>query len=118
MGWIEDRCRDIEDDGTMQIMYGFDGRKVLTEEHLDHLGGYRGSSPVRVGNAAHGQLQLDIYGELMDSIYLYNKYGSPSPTTSGRTSPDCSGGCATTGSWRTKASGRCGANDRPSCTPG
>ena len=77
MGWIEDRCRDIEDDGTMQIMYGFDGRKVLTEEHLDHLGGYRGSSPVRVGNAAHGQLQLDIYGELMDSIYLYNKYGEP-----------------------------------------
>ncbi len=39
--------------------------------------GYRGSSPVRIGNAAYRQLQLDIYGELMDSVYLFNKYGSP-----------------------------------------
>jgi pentatricopeptide repeat protein len=58
-------------------MYGIDGRHALPEEHLDHLDGYRGSRPVRVGNAACKQLQLDIYGELMDSIYLYNKYASP-----------------------------------------
>ena len=58
-------------------MYGIDGRAELTEEELPHLEGYRGSRPVRIGNAAHGQLQLDIYGELMDSVYLFNKYGRP-----------------------------------------
>ena len=56
-------------------MYGIDGRTDLTEETLDHLEGYRGSAPVRIGNGAADQLQLDIYGELVDSIYLYNKYG-------------------------------------------
>jgi GH15 family glucan-1,4-alpha-glucosidase len=58
-------------------MYGIDGRHTLTEETLDHLEGYKGSRPVRIGNGAYNQLQLDIYGELMDSVYLYNKYGSP-----------------------------------------
>ena len=48
-----------------------------TEETLDHLEGYKGSSPVRIGNDAYRQLQLDIYGEFMDSLYLYNKYGTP-----------------------------------------
>ena len=79
MRWIHDRCMDLNPDGSMQIMYGHDGRKVLTEETLPHLEGYRGSSPVRIGNGAYDQLQLDIYGELMDSIYLYNKYGAPIP---------------------------------------
>jgi GH15 family glucan-1,4-alpha-glucosidase len=77
MSWIEDRCMDLNPDGSMQIMYGHDGRKILTEESLTHWEGYRGSSPVRIGNGAYDQLQLDIYGELMDSIYLYNKYGEP-----------------------------------------
>ena len=58
-------------------MYGIDGRHELPEEMLDHLEGYRGSRPVRIGNAAAEQLQLDIYGELMDAVYLYDKYGSP-----------------------------------------
>jgi GH15 family glucan-1,4-alpha-glucosidase len=58
-------------------MYGIDGRHKLTEEELPHLEGYRKSGPVRIGNGAYGQLQLDIYGELLDSVYLYNKYGSP-----------------------------------------
>jgi GH15 family glucan-1,4-alpha-glucosidase len=58
-------------------MYGIDGGHDLSEEILDHLEGYKGSSPVRIGNAAYNQLQLDIYGELMDAVYLYNKHGDP-----------------------------------------
>ncbi len=77
MRWILARCRELEPDGSLQIMYGIDGRHTLHEETLPHLEGYMGSSPVRVGNAAFANLQLDIYGELMDSVYLYDKYGSP-----------------------------------------
>jgi len=77
MAWIEARCKDSGTDGSLQLMYGLDGRHDLTEETLDHLDGYRGSRPVRLGNGAYDQLQLDIYGELMDAVYLYNKHGDP-----------------------------------------
>ncbi len=77
MSWIEDRCHDCSPDGALQIMYGLDGRRELIEETLPHWEGYAGSSPVRIGNGAAGQLQLDIYGELMDSVYIYNKFGQP-----------------------------------------
>ncbi len=77
MNWVEARCHELNPDGSLQIMYGIDGRDTLTEETLDHLDGYKGSGPVRIGNDAYNQLQLDIYGELMDSVYLSNKYGSP-----------------------------------------
>ena len=70
-------CKAPGPNGSLQIMYGIDGRKDLTEETLDHLDGYMGSRPVRVGNGAYDQLQLDIYGELLDAAYLYNKHGSP-----------------------------------------
>ncbi len=71
------RCAERNPDGSLQIMYGIDGRKQLTEETLGHLSGYRNSRPVRVGNGAYNQFQLDIYGELLDAIYLYDKYGEP-----------------------------------------
>jgi GH15 family glucan-1,4-alpha-glucosidase len=77
MDWLEARCYKPKPDGLLQLMYGIDGRTDLTEETLDHLEGYKGSRPVRVGNGAYDQLQLDIYGELMDAVYLYNKYGTP-----------------------------------------
>jgi GH15 family glucan-1,4-alpha-glucosidase len=54
----------------LQTIYRVDGRTELQEERLDHLSGYRGSRPVRIGNAAASQLQLDIYGELLDALYL------------------------------------------------
>ena len=60
-------------------MYGVDGRQKLDELTLDHLQGYEHSKPLRIGNAAYQQLQLDIFGEMMDSIYLANKYGDPIP---------------------------------------
>ncbi len=77
MNWLGAVCHNLNPDAPLQIMYGIDGRHTLTEETLDHLEGYKGSGPVRVGNGAYDQLQLDIYGELMDSVYLYNKYGTP-----------------------------------------
>jgi GH15 family glucan-1,4-alpha-glucosidase len=75
--WIEERCRELKPDGSLQIMYRLDGGHDLREESLDNLRGYRGSRPVRIGNGAAHQLQLDIHGELMDSVYLYNKWGKP-----------------------------------------
>ena len=59
----------------MQIMYGIAGERRLTEWEVPWLPGYEGSAPVRIGNAAHEQLQLDVYGELMDALYACRRYG-------------------------------------------
>ena len=77
MQWLSARAGEVEPDGTLQIVYGIDGRHNLKEQMLDHLDGYRGSRPVRIGNGAYAQLQLDIFGELLDSLYLYNKHVMP-----------------------------------------
>lgn len=78
MSFLDSLCKDFDgDDHPLQIMYGIDGREALEETDLDHLSGYRDSKPVRVGNGAYDQLQLDIYGELLDAVYLYNKHGAP-----------------------------------------
>jgi GH15 family glucan-1,4-alpha-glucosidase len=77
MRWIEARCADLKPGAPLQVMYGIDGRQQLDEIELAHLEGYRKSRPVRIGNGAAGQLQLDIYGELMDSVYIHDKFGAP-----------------------------------------
>jgi len=73
MDWIEARCANLKPGKPLQIMYGIDGRHDLPETELTHFEGYRKSRPVRIGNGAANQLQLDIYGELMDSVYIFNK---------------------------------------------
>jgi alpha,alpha-trehalase len=70
MRFIVRVCRDHPD---LQIMYGIDGEKQLTESTLDHLGGYGGARPVRIGNGAFDQRQNDVWGALLDSIYLHEK---------------------------------------------
>lgn len=77
MSWVEKQCTDIKGQSQLGLMYSIDGKRQLNEEILPHLEGYKKSAPVRIGNNAYGQLQLDIYGELMDSVYLFNKYGEP-----------------------------------------
>jgi GH15 family glucan-1,4-alpha-glucosidase len=66
---------DLEpnDDGGMQIMYGIDGRRDLTESTRDDLSGYAGARPVRVGNGAYDQRQNDVYGAVLDSILLHTR---------------------------------------------
>ncbi len=74
MTWLDARCHEIEEDRGLQPLYGIRGERDLPEFTLEHLEGYRRSGPVRIGNAASTQLQLDIYGELMDAVYLYNRH--------------------------------------------
>jgi alpha,alpha-trehalase len=61
------------EDGSLQIMYGIKGQKDLTESTLDHLKGYEGAHPVRVGNGAYNQRQNDVFGAVLDSVYLHSK---------------------------------------------
>ncbi|MFE5298163.1 glycoside hydrolase family 15 protein [Streptomyces sp. NPDC056632] len=79
INWLHDRVKQEagRDDGTgpLSIMYRVDGSSDLVEETLDHWEGYRGSAPVRIGNGAANQLQLDIYGEALDSIYFAHEHG-------------------------------------------
>jgi GH15 family glucan-1,4-alpha-glucosidase len=76
-GWLRDRVQEKAGgaSGPLNIMYRIDGSSDLTEETLEHWAGYRGSHPVRIGNGAADQLQLDIYGEALDSIYLGDQSG-------------------------------------------
>jgi GH15 family glucan-1,4-alpha-glucosidase len=77
MDWLFDRVHERagSTSGPLKIMYRVDGSSDLAEETLDHWAGYRGSRPVRIGNGAADQLQLDIYGEALDSIYFADQHG-------------------------------------------
>lgn len=77
MKWVEKECKDIGHAGYLGLMRTIRGDDTPDEETLGNFEGYMKSSPVRIGNDAKNQIQLDIYGELMDSVYLYNKYGEP-----------------------------------------
>jgi GH15 family glucan-1,4-alpha-glucosidase len=72
--WIVDRSRDFNPALPLQVVYGIDGRRDLPETVLKHFEGYRRSRPVRIGNAARDQFQLDIYGELLDSVLIYHEH--------------------------------------------
>jgi len=74
--WAGERVLAADRDHPIRIMYALDGSEAADERELPHLGGYADSRPVRIGNAAHAQSQLDIFGELLDSVYLSNKYGA------------------------------------------
>ncbi|AWW41317.1 glycoside hydrolase family 15 protein [Streptomyces cadmiisoli] len=77
--WLNDRVKERAgkdgDSGPLNIMYKVDGSSDLEERVLDHWEGYAGSAPVRIGNGAATQLQLDIYGEALDSIYFAHRHG-------------------------------------------
>jgi GH15 family glucan-1,4-alpha-glucosidase len=73
MDWLQKRCETATEEHDVMIMYTVDGRAELEEQTLDHLEGYMGAKPVRVGNGAATQRQIDVYGEIMDSVFLYNK---------------------------------------------
>lgn len=78
MRWLAERCHEnTTADHPLQIMYGIRGESELNEFELNHLDGYRESRPVRIGNAAYGQLQLDMYGELLEAVYVYNRHAYP-----------------------------------------
>ena len=76
--WLGDRVAEqagTDGSGPLKIMYRIDGSSDLTEEVLPHWEGYRGSAPVRIGNGAADQLQLDIYGEAIDSLHFADQHG-------------------------------------------
>jgi GH15 family glucan-1,4-alpha-glucosidase len=81
VSWLMKRIAESVGDasGPLKIMYRIDGSSDLVEDTLDHFEGYRGSAPVRIGNGAADQLQLDIYGEAMDAIHLADTHGLQLP---------------------------------------
>ncbi|RRW61168.1 glycoside hydrolase family 15 protein [Pseudomonas fluorescens] len=76
MQWLRGRVSDCcGKPMKLNILYAIDGQQELPETELAHLSGHGGAQPVRIGNGAYDQIQLDIFGELMDAVYLVNKYG-------------------------------------------
>ena len=100
-----------------QIMYGIRGERRLTEFEIPELPGYEESRPVRIGNAASDQFQLDVYGEVLQAVYEARRLGLPRrPGCAGRRAGS-PGSSSRRGSCRTTASGRCAAAVATSFTP-
>ena len=78
MQFIADLERN--DDGGLQIMYGIDGSRNLTESVREEMSGYAGARPVRIGNGAFDQRQNDVFGAALDSILLHSRHSQTSPT--------------------------------------
>ena len=77
INWFSNVCEKVGKSGNLNIMYRINGKTNLKESILNNLEGYKKSEPVRIGNAAYNQLQLDVYGELIDAIYIYDKFINP-----------------------------------------
>ena len=109
---------DLEpnDDGGMQIMYGIDGRRDLKESTLDHLSGYNGARPVRIGNGAFDQRQNDVFGAVLDAILLplAAQPAPAAPAVADRAGPGDVRDDGVAAS-RTRASGRPGASRSTTC---
>ena len=106
---------EVNDDGALQIMYGIDGRRDLTESTLDHLSGYAGARPVRIGNGAFDQRQNDVFGAVLDSFLLHTQHSGRLPH---RLWPivQAQAECARrSGRAPTRASGRRGASRSTTC---
>ena len=118
--WLRDRAQEQagQGSGPLKIMYRVDGTSDLVEETLDHFEGWRGSRPVRIGNGAADQLQLDIYGEAATAISLADNSGVQIGHRAGPRWRTSSTGCASTGTSPTRASGRPAAAGRTSPTAG
>ncbi len=107
-----------ERDADLQVMYGIDGRADLTEEILDHLEGYEGARPVRIGNGAYNQRQHDVWGAVLDSVYLHTEDPRRARRAAVvRSSGGSSRRPSSTGGSPTAACGRCGASPGTSPPP-
>ncbi|NIN95848.1 MAG: hypothetical protein GTN93_12130 [Anaerolineae bacterium] len=104
--WLRGLCRQFgehEDHLHIQVMYGLHGEQDLEERELHHLSGYRNSAPVRIGNAAAEQVQLDVYGELVNAFYETRRYGEETGSSFAR-SPILH---VRRGTQKTRAFGKC-----------
>jgi GH15 family glucan-1,4-alpha-glucosidase len=99
------------------VLYGIDGRTHVPEEILDHLAGYGGSAPVRIGTDAAHQLQLDIYGEILDAAHLLNHHTTQMPYDTWAAIASVVEWLCDTGISPTRGSGRPAAGATASPTP-
>ena len=102
-------------EGSLQIMYGIGGEHDLSERELPHLRGWRDSRPVRVGNGAWDQVQLDVYGELLNALYLYREQLGDLHPEIQRSSPTWPTPPRGAGARPTRACGRCAASRATTC---